>query len=342
MNKRMGRTAGWICWGFVMAMQASAGIQYGRENYPAGAASLKTLTVSGPVAPPKLMRADAGVTLKLSGTGGTYGIVKRLGSLQRKGDYLYLSTRISNPTRSFVAVELQLYNATERRILVKSLPVVIRNSESPPINLNLEYHALQRDLGDQLELRWVQCSTEHPSRTFCLEQTTVASIRPMEASETFPGGTFGRLEPAVFSGTAGVPTLEPFTKDADNGDGVGDGAVVVSSKELGGTYGAVWKLGKAVAVGKTLHLETVWFNAGNSFVQVEVQLYNTTDDRILVGSGGSGIRNREELPVTVTLDYPIKSADLGDEWEVRWVQTTTDHTSRNFVIERFSVSESKE
>ncbi len=327
--------------GIFAVVQVQAAIRYGKETYPAGAGSLKTMTFSGTVAPPKLMRAENGVKLKLSGTGGTYGVAKRLGKLQRDGEYIHVSTRISNPAPSFVAVEFQLYNATDRRILVQSSPVVIRNNESPAVNMGLEYTATKRDIGDMLELRWVQISTEHPSRTFCIEETAVATLRPMGVTETFPGGEPGRLEPAVFSGEAGLPSLEKMAKDADNGDGEGDGSVAVSSKELAGTYGAVWKLGKVEKPGITLHIETVWFNAGKSFVRVDVQLYNATTEIMLASSGEIIAKDIDAIPVSVALDYQLKKSDKGCELEVRWVQTSTEHPSRNFIIDRFSVTESK-
>jgi hypothetical protein len=327
--------------GMLAVSQVDAAIRHGKETYPAGVGSLKAMTLSGPVAPPKLAPSEAGVQLKLSGTGGTYGVAKRLGTLQRAGEYVYASTRISNPTRSFVAVEFQLYNATEKRILAKGSTVVIRNNESPAVNMGIEYTAVRRDIGDMLELRWVQTSTEHPDRTFCIEQTEVVAIRPMAAAETFPGGDPARLEPAVFSGEAGLPTLEQTTKDADNGDGQGDGAVAVSSKELGGTYGAVWKLGKVEKPNLTLHIETVWFAAGSSFVTVDVQLYNATAETVLASSGGIIAKNIDAPPTVVSFDYALQSADKDCELEVRWVQTSTEHASRNFIIDRFSVSETK-
>ena len=327
--------------GIFATVQVQAAIRYGKEIYPAGAGSLKTMTFSGTVVPPKLMRAENGVKLKLSGTGGTCGVARRLGKLRRAGEYVYVSTRISNPTTSFVAVEFQLYNATDRRILAQGSPVVIRNNESPAVNMGLEYRATKRDVGDMLELRWVQVSTEHPSRTFCIEETAVAALRPMEVTETFPGGEAGRLEPAVFSGEAGLPSLEKKTTDLDNGDGAGDGSVAVTSKEIGGTYGAVWKLGKVEKPGMTLHIETVWFNAGNSFVRVDVQLYNVTKGTLLARSGEIVAKNMDAPPTSVVLDYELASADKECELEVRWVQTSTEHPSRNFIIDRLSVTESK-
>ncbi|MDF7823692.1 hypothetical protein P4B35_06670 [Pontiellaceae bacterium B12227] len=323
-------------------MQATAAIPHGVETYPAGAASLKTVTVTGPVAPPKLMRAEKGVKVILSGTGGTCGVVKRLGSFQRKGEYVYVSTRLSNPTPSFVAVEFQLYNASEKRILAKTDPVVIRNNESPAVNLALEYRAAPQDVGDNLVLCWVQTSTEHPSRSFCIEQTEVVGIRPMAVVETFPGGDPARLESAVFTGEAALPTLVKTMNDADNGDGKSDGAVAVYSAELGGTYGVVWKLGNVETAGKLLRFETVWYAAGNSFVAVDVQLYNATTEVVLASSGELPAKNIDAPPTVAAFDYELQASDKDCELEVRWVQVSTDHTSRNFIIDRFSVSETKQ
>ena len=269
-------------------------------------------------------------------------MAKRLGKVRRKGEYLYVSSRIANPTRSFVTVEFQLYNATDRRILAQGAPVLLRNSESPPVNLSLEYTATKRDVGDLLVLRWIQTSTENPDRSFSLLETRVAGIRPMDIFETFPGGEPHRLEPAVFSGEAALPTLGNSMADADNGDGKGDGGVLVSSRELGGTYGAVWKLGTVEKANKALHIETVWFAAGSSFVKVDVQLYNATTKTVLARSGPIVAKNSDAPPVNVGLDYVLAATDQGCELEVRWVQTSTEHSSRNFIIDRFSVAESRQ
>lgn len=328
--------------GIFAALQAQATIQYGKESYPAGAGSLRAMTFSGTVAPPKLVPSETGVKLKLSGTGGTYGVAKRLGTLQSEGEYIFAGTRISNPTRSFVTVELLLYNAAGKRVLARSSPVVIRSSESPAVGMGLEYRATKRDVGDMLELRWMQTSTEHPDRSFCIEETEVAGIRPMEVAETFPGGNPARLEPAVFTGDASLPVLEKTMKDRDGGDGQGDGSVAVVSKELGGTYGVVWKLGKVEKSRMSLHIETVWLAAGSSYVKVDVQLYNATKETVLASSGETAAKNIDAPPTVVVLDHRLAKADTGCELEVRWVQTSTAHASRNFIIDRFSVLETKE
>lgn len=328
--------------GLLAFLQAQAAIRYGRESYPAGLASLRPKTFSGMVAPPELVPSVDGIRIKLAGTGGSYGVVKRLGKVQRKGEYLYISSRIANPTRSFVTVEFQLHNVTDRRILAAGSPVFLRNGKSPPVYLTLKFTAAKRDVGDMLELRWIQSSTENPSRAFSLLETRVAGIRPMDVFETFPGGDPHRLEPAVFSGEAALPTLGSRMDDADNGDGKNDGAVLVSSRDPVGTYGAVWKLGKEGKANKVLHIETVWYSAGSSFVRVDVQLYNATTKTVLATSGEMLAKNSEAPPVTVALDYAPTEADKGGELEVRWVQTSTDHPARNFVIDRLSVSESRQ
>ena len=327
--------------GILLVSQAQAAIRYGTESYPVGIASLRPRTFSGTVKAPELIPVREGVKLKLAGTGGSCGMVKHLGKVQREGEYLYISSLISNPTRSFVTVELQLYNVTDRRTLACGASVFLRNSSRPPISLTLEYTASKRDVGDVLELRWVQTSTENPSRTFILRRIGIATIRPMEASAAFPGGDFQQLKPAVFAGGATLPSLGIRTDDADNGDGRGDGAILVSSRDLGGAYGAVWKLGKVQAAYKTLHVETVWYAAGSSFVRVDVQLYNATTKTVLVSSGEILAKNVGAPPVTVVLDYALAEADKGCDLEVRWVQASTDYSSRNFVIDRLSVSESK-
>lgn len=328
--------------GVFTVLQVHAAIQYGKEIYPADADSLIPAAFSGQAARPALAAVDSGVKLRLSGTGGSCGVVKRLGTVQREGDYIHFLTRISNPTPSFVSVEFQLYNVRDKRILAKSPPVVIRNSESPPVNISLEYTPVKQDIGDLLVLRWVQTSTEHPSRSFCIEELEVERIRPLDVIETFPAGDPGRLEPAVFTGEAELPELRKTTADADNGDGGGDGAVGVYSSETGGTYGAAWNLGIIEKADIPLHIETVWSAAGSSYVHVDVQLYNRTAETVLASSGAIIAKNAESPPITVTLDYTLESADKGCELEVRWVQISTEHTSRNFIIDRFLVAESKE
>lgn len=328
--------------GLFTALQVHAAIRYGKEIYPADADSLIPVAFSGQAARPVLAPTDSGVKLSLSGTGGTCGVVKKIGTVQGKGDYIHFLTRISNPTPSFVSVEFQLYNVRDKRILAKSPPVVIRNSESPPVNISLEYTPDKQDIGDLLILRWVQTSTEHPSRSFCIEELEVERIRPLDVIETFPAGDPGRLEPAVFTGEAALPTLRQTTTDSDNGDGRCDGAVEVYSSEIGGTYGAAWNLGTLEKADVPLRIETVWSAAGNSYVRVDVQLCNRTTETILASSGDIIAKNAEALPTTVTLDYTLGKADKGCELEVRWVQTSTEHSSRNFIIDRFSVAESQQ
>ena len=143
---------------------------------------------------------------------------------------------------------------------------------------------------------------------------------------------------AVFEGESTAPEVVPIQGDPDGGDGAADGCVKINSLATGGVFGATAKLGTVDAVDKTISITTHLFNKNNSFIKYSVQIYNATDKRV-VASFPMDMFNpkKETTEKTVKLEYKTTAEDKGDAIELRWVQHSTDSTSRDLYVDNVKV-----
>ncbi len=177
--------------------------------------------------------------------------------------------------------------------------------------------------------------------------SAIALLAPSSASatlipvdETFSGALNPDVTAVRWSGTGAVPTLSIIFTDADNSDGVADGAMLVDSQSTGGQFGASYSAGSFDAIGEELEFSAAWWNPNASFVWVNVRLQNTTDGVTLATSGDILRNGNDATPVLVDFTYTALAGDVGDNLEIRFVQQPagTTSTARDFAVDRFSVN----
>lgn len=125
--------------------------------------------------------------------------------------------------------------------------------------------------------------------------------------------------------------------DADNGDGVADGAIIVDGQTAVSGLGAAFTFGGAMILGEEINISTHTYNRNSSFVSFTVQLFNLTNSRVLVTSPTITIDGNDKTPVNTILSYTAVSADVGDVLQARYIRTGTtssaNSTARDFAID---------
>ena len=117
----------------------------------------------------------------------------------------------------------------------------------------------------------------------------------------------------------GDTNLTIVTTDADNGDGVGDGAVFVDGQSEAIGQGATHTFGGTMTLGESFTINTYTYNDNVSFVAFNVELFNATDNTSLaITASPIVISNSSSPPVLTTLNYIAIASDVGDELQVRY------------------------
>ena len=136
----------------------------------------------------------------------------------------------------------------------------------------------------------------------------------------------------------GDVNLSIVKDDADNGDGVGDGAIYVDGQSNVVGQGAAYTFGGSMKLGETISISTTTYNRNASYVNFRIQIYNKTDNLVLKTSSiithGSG----DTTPVNTVLSHTVVATNVGDVMQVRYIRTDDGSTGRNFAIDNLSLN----
>ncbi|TXD46761.1 polysaccharide lyase family 8 super-sandwich domain-containing protein [Polaribacter sp. IC073] len=131
----------------------------------------------------------------------------------------------------------------------------------------------------------------------------------------------------------GNVVITTVTDDADNGDGVGDGATFVDGQSTATGQGAAYTFGGTMQLGESITISTYTYNRNSSYVNLKVELYNKTNSRVLKTSPIIKHDGNDTTPVNTTLSYTAVSADNGDVLQIRYIRTDNGNTARDFAID---------
>ncbi len=257
------------------------------------------------------------------------GIVYQFTTPLVNGQSYNLNTYTYNQNASYVKFNVQLYNLTDNTVLATQ-SVTISNSSSPPVNTILNYTGQGSDAGDILQLRYIRTDNGNTARNFAIDNAKL-------------NGTFistvlvAPMSPTGIWSPVGSVTLSMITSDADNGDGVADGAILADASTNGLPEGATFQFQETMLTNQPLALQTVTYNTRSSYVRFDVELYNVTDAVVLATqqvfhSGG------DITPVTTTLNYTAQSSDDGDVLQLRYLRVDNGNPARDFSIDNASIN----
>ncbi len=130
----------------------------------------------------------------------------------------------------------------------------------------------------------------------------------------------------------GDVSLTTVFSDANNTDGVADGAIFVDGQSPVVGQGATFTFNGQMANNESFTLQTYTYNVNSSYVRYNVQLFNQTDNAVL-DTQQETISGGITTPVLTTLTYTASSSDVGDVLQLRYIRTDDGNTARNFVID---------
>ena len=131
----------------------------------------------------------------------------------------------------------------------------------------------------------------------------------------------------------GNVSLSTVFDDDDNGDGVGDGAIFVDGQSAVVGQGAAYTFGGTMKLGESINSSTYTYNRGSSYVSFKVELYNKTDNKVLITSSVITHLGNDKNPIKTALSYTAVSTDVGDELQARYIRTDNGNTARDFAID---------
>ena len=134
--------------------------------------------------------------------------------------------------------------------------------------------------------------------------------------------------------------LSTVTDDADNGDGIGDGAVYVAGQSAVVGQGAAYTFAGTMQTGQAISVSTYTYNRNNSFVKFTVDLYNKTENKVLQTSPTITLLANDITPKNTILTYTAVASDNGDELQVRYIRVDDGATARRFAIDVITLNNS--
>ncbi|MBP8791792.1 MAG: T9SS type A sorting domain-containing protein [Lutibacter sp.] len=139
----------------------------------------------------------------------------------------------------------------------------------------------------------------------------------------------------------GDVNLTTVYDDADNGDGIGDGATVVDGQSAVSGLGAAYTFGGTMQLGEAITISTFTYNRNSSYVNFKIELFNKTDNKVLKTSSEIKIDGNDVTPIYTILSYTAVSNDVGDELQARYIRTGTsasaNNTARDFTIDNLKL-----
>ncbi|MDD7887840.1 T9SS type A sorting domain-containing protein [Flavivirga sp. 57AJ16] len=250
-----------------------------------------------------------------------------------------VSTTVYNVNTSYCDLTVSLYNKTDGTELATANAGVqpFEHAGGDDIKaVTLNYTAVASDEGDVLEVRYVkiQAGAYRNYAVDILELGGVAVGPTVPTTSMSPEGVWSPIKTTILTNT---------TDDADNGDGVADGAIYVDGQDEGGTMadnigqGVAFTFDETMEAGDVYNVVTNIYNSGASYCIVTVYLYNVTDGTQLTTPPNTGLAGGGTV-AEVTVNYTAVSTDAGDVLELRYVKNQDGNLSRNFSIDNAKIN----
>ncbi len=136
--------------------------------------------------------------------------------------------------------------------------------------------------------------------------------------------------------------------DADNGDGIGDGAISIDGRDTNAPHGITYEFQGTPSMGDVIDIDTSVYNYTASYVRYYVQLFNVTDNQLLIASNLVTIVGGVTAAVSTSLNYTALASDAGDVLQLRYIRGSLDgngdyigtdgHEARDFAIDSASLN----
>ncbi|QOD62337.1 T9SS type A sorting domain-containing protein [Polaribacter haliotis] len=150
--------------------------------------------------------------------------------------------------------------------------------------------------------------------------------------------TFAQIQPAGKWSPEGDLNILKVTGDADNGDGVSDGALNFNGVGTVVGQGGVFTFDGTMQEGKNYTINSALYNANGSFVKVRVSLHNKTDNTELAVYIDAGTQMNNGDIESVVFSYTAVSTDAGDVLELRFIRNDDGNPARDFRVDNVNLN----
>lgn len=237
------------------------------------------------------------------------------------------------------SVKITLWNKTDNLQLAAANAGAsyTLNATTPLATVNFSYTATAAEDGKILELRYIRTDAAQVNRIFAID---FAKLNTTTITDSFPPAVSvaGTWSP-ILNGAGSVQLL-PATNDANNGDGVADGAVRVDGLTAIAGIGAAYTFTQPMVTGTTYEFGTTLYNTSSSFCNLgSWSLWNKTDNvqRAVYVSSNINIGPNTGLNPLKYFYYTAVAADDGDVMELRYI-TNDAATARDFWIDNITLN----
>lgn len=261
----------------------------------------------------------------------------------KEGETYEVATYVYNTGNSYVDFYVVLHNQTKGTDLAVSDRVVVQKSDPAATLVELSYVGLASDAGDKIQLIFerieLNAGRDFKVDNISLNGTFVAEVEALDAVSS--AGAWGIVDSGFpYTGPEDGPTILKIFGDDP---AVKEGSILVDGKNSasGNNQGAKFTLEQTMTAGTRYKAETDLYNPRLSYVNVKIQLYNVTDDRVLATSGRIGIAGAAGGVAALasgSVSYIAIADDAGDVLEIRWLRDDGGNTARDFGISKAMIN----
>ncbi|AUC23483.1 MULTISPECIES: T9SS type A sorting domain-containing protein [Polaribacter] len=259
------------------------------------------------------------------------------GTMENGADYT-INTTLYNVTNNFCIVSVALYNKTDGTELAitstqtsgvsNGLQGMSSTSVDKIVAMELMYTATATDIGDVLEVRFIKTQAS-AARNYAIDvlklNGTAVSVATTTFSETGNWSAIGDVE------------LSNTNTDADNGDGVADGALYADVQAAVLGNGSAFTFDETMEEGDAYSVVTKMYITNTCYTVIDVSLFNVTSG-VQLTTFKANIPNNTTV-LEVSLSYTALASDEGDVLELRYESAHgSPNVCRDYSIDNVAIN----
>jgi hypothetical protein len=247
------------------------------------------------------------------------------------GEQINLEIKYYQIGTSYLRLKMQVYNVTDNLVLAET--AVLTTSTGVVGTATLTYNFTASSEGDQIMVRFVRADDLNPVRGAGIDYLKVNNqFISMQA----PPVPFDVTDFA-WSKIENTTLVSTVNTDADNGDGLNDGAIVLrGTATTPAIQGVQYMLTGTPFNNGQISLETKYWQTAASYCKFKMQVFNVTDNVVLAET--AAVTTSTGVVGTLMLSYVFTASSVGDQIAVRFVRADDLNTSRQAALDYVKVN----
>ncbi|APA00801.1 polysaccharide lyase family 8 super-sandwich domain-containing protein [Flavobacterium commune] len=257
---------------------------------------------------------DGAMLLKsAANTPALQGVQYQLAGSPVVGEQINLELNYYQIGSSFLKFKMQVYNVTDNVVLAES--AVITTTTGGIGTTPLSYAFTSSSVGDQIIIRFVRADDLNSVRQAGIDYLKVngqfISMQAPQINFDVSDFSWSKIED-----TTPVSTVKT---DADNGDGLNDGAVLIKgTSNTPALQGIQYLLTGSPFANGQITIETKYWQTAVSYCKFKLQIYNVTDNVVLAET--AAVTTSSGSVGTLTLNHIFTASSDGDQIRIQFVR----------------------